>query len=432
MVLQKEWFGTIPAILLVGAIGFSASFSAGRLPDGKVIEIRAEDILLVVLGLVWIANFFITKRRSIERPPLFLPIIAWLSVVCISTLTNLLFGDIELKRGFFYTLKEIEFFFIYFYLFYHLRSRQAVQWMMKLWIAIAVVEIAWILFQIVFGLKITYYYSYTTLIEPEGSSPGGGFLLLIFVFLLNVFLYHYVRANIPLLQKGLLAVATFLPVVGIWTSGSRVVLLGFIGAIFFTAFLYARKSHLMPVFLGLIALAIIGGGLLLWQISIEPPSFLVGRDGETYRLADIKTILREINPENPNSRVSIWTGTITELSKQPLLLFLGRGKSAQLEGGQSHNYYLQVLTETGIVGSFLFFILILSIIKIAWQGFAKSKDSFTIGLSAGLLTATVAILLLSMYQESFQVVKIAEVYWVFTAITMAGMRLSNASPERKP
>ena len=74
---KKEY---LPLILLAAAIGLSPSFSAGMLEGGRVIEIRVEDILIVILGLVWLSNFLISGRKKVEKPPLFLPILAWLGI----------------------------------------------------------------------------------------------------------------------------------------------------------------------------------------------------------------------------------------------------------------------------------------------------------------------------------------------------------------
>jgi len=73
---------------------------------------------------------------------------------------------------------------------------------------------------------------------------------------------------------------------------------------------------------------------------------------------------------------------------------------------------------------FLFFILIGSIIKIAWQGFSKGEDSLIIGLCSGLLMAILAILILAIPGAAFRIVTIPEVYWSFVAITFATLRIT--------
>ena len=47
-----------------------------------------------------------------------------------------------------------------------------------------------------------------------------------------------------------------------------------------------------------------------------------------------------------------------------------------------------------------------------------SGDNLTTGLSAGLIAATLGMMASSVFAESFQVVKISEIYWVFVALTL--------------
>lgn len=61
MAIKKNCYKNLPLILLTTAIALSPSFSAGMIEGGRVIEIRIEDILIVVLELIWIANFSISK-----------------------------------------------------------------------------------------------------------------------------------------------------------------------------------------------------------------------------------------------------------------------------------------------------------------------------------------------------------------------------------
>jgi len=63
--------------------------------------------------------------------------------------------------------------------------------------------------------------------------------------------------------------------------------------------------------------------------------------------------------------------------------------------------------------------LIFVIIKKSFKGFLSKKNPFIIGLSSGLFVATLTMLLISIPAEAFIVVKIAETYWFFAAITMA-------------
>jgi len=188
--MKKSFLEILPVFLLVLAIGFSPSFSAGKIESGKDLEIRVEDILLVIFGLVWLFGFLISGKRSIEKPPLFFPILAWVGVGFFSVLINWILGNISYSQGFFFFFKEVEIFFLYFYVYYHLENFSQIKFIIKTWIFIVLINIGWIIYELVTGLTLTYHYGPTPFIEPNGPLPAGGFFLMIFVFLFNVFLFY--------------------------------------------------------------------------------------------------------------------------------------------------------------------------------------------------------------------------------------------------
>lgn len=408
--MKKSWLKILPVVLLAAAIALSPSFSAGEIEGGRVIEIRVEDFLIVILGLIWIANFLISGRKKVEKPPLFLPILAWLGIGFFSVLTNWIFGNIRIFHGFFFFLKEIEFFLLYFYLFYHIRSFSSAKFIVKVWIFLGLINVGWIVYQMISGLKLTYYYGPTPLIEPKGPLPAGSFFLLIFIFLLNVLLYYYFNLDISKFKKGILAIAAVSPVIGVFTSGSRASFLGLILALILTFFFYSLKKGFLKSFL--IAIFV-----LLFISSI----FIFSQELVVKRFLDIEGIFWNLNPENPVSRTSIWISRLSEASKRPLFFFFGLGKSVF---GESHSQYVRNFVETGIIGSLVFLILMFAIIKKSWRGFSREKNPFLDGLSFGLLVATLTLLFISISAEAFIVVKISEVYWFFVALTMAILSLN--------
>ena len=193
--LSQRWVKYIPVVLIALAIGLSPSFSIGEISTGRDLEIRLEDLLIVVLGIVWIAGLLRLRKTRLERPPLLIPILVWLGIGFFSLLTNWLFQNLIFQRSFFFFLKEVEFFAFYFYVFYHIKNIDVVRILIKTWILIGVIHASWILFEVITGLRITYYYGPTLFIEPEGTFPGGGFLLILFAFLLQFLLSFLLLLN---------------------------------------------------------------------------------------------------------------------------------------------------------------------------------------------------------------------------------------------
>lgn len=116
-------------------------------------------------------------------------------------------------------------------------------------------------------------------------------------------------------------------------------------------------------------------------------------------------------------RIDFIKKSAQEASEKESLMsfFIGMGAGSV---GEVHNQYLRNFIETGIIGSIIFLILIFAIIRKSWQGFLKNEDNFLVGLSAGLLIATLAMLFCGFATSPFIVVKPSEVYWFFAAMIM--------------
>lgn len=398
-----------PLILLASAIAFSPGFGVGELADGsKIIEIRVEDILLIILGIFWIAHILISGRKNIEKPPLLIPILAWLGFGLLSSLTNLIIGNLDVSRTFFFFVKEIEFFVFYFYVFYHIRNIDAAKLLVKIWLVLGALNGGWILFELITGIQFTFYYGPTLFAEPENPFGSGMFFLLIFAFLLNVFLYYYSRLPISFLRKTVITAGIGMPVFGIFASGSQTAFLGFIIALLASFLLYIAKSNL-PLSLPFFLVIFVVIGFTFVMIILAP--YLIQRQ------ISFEKIAFELDPSQdmPPSRAYIWRGEIVRPFQDPLRVLIGLGKSSVTE---AHNHYIRNFVETGILGFLLFLLLLFAILKRSFHAFFKGNNPFLLGVSAGLIVTTLVMLMAAMTAEAFLAVKISEVYWFFTGITM--------------
>ncbi|MDP2967219.1 MAG: hypothetical protein Q8N87_02300 [bacterium] len=409
----KEVIKILSLIFLAGAIAFSPSFSVGTLADGKIIEIRIEDILIFVFGLLLIISFLASEKTKIERPPLFFPILAWLGIGLLSVLTNWVFSNLSLDRGFFYFLKEFLFFVFYFYVFWGIKKIDTAKLLVKIWLLFALVNVLYVLYQMATGFRAGEYG--TAAIGEWGVFPTGAFFLLLFIFLFNVFLYYFLHLNISIIKKIGLGLLTFSPVLGVFGSASKTNFFALVLALFLTFFFFfLRKINFKTILVFILA--------IVFMVSMF--SFALKNVHDTIRVKEIIPVfsLEPLWENYKSSRLTaikpIFKASLESSAHFP---FLGMGKGYV---GEAHNQYLRNFIEVGIIGSLIFFILIFAIIKKSWQGFSRNRDGFAVGLSAGLLVATLALLFISFATEPVIVVKPSSVYWFFAAITMAVLNLN--------
>ncbi|HLB02864.1 MAG TPA: hypothetical protein VJM77_07015, partial [Nitrospiria bacterium] len=94
--------------IMVGELGRRATLERG-------VTLRLDDFLLIIVGFSWLARIAIYKELGLsKRTPLNLPILYYMLTCIISTLMGILAGRVNPMTGFFFVLKYLEFFFVYF------------------------------------------------------------------------------------------------------------------------------------------------------------------------------------------------------------------------------------------------------------------------------------------------------------------------------
>jgi len=415
--MKIKILNVMPAALIAIAIALSPSFSAGVIESGRMLEIKVEDILIIILGAIFVFNILLLKKTNIQKPPLFIPITAWIAISLFSILLNLILKNITASNGLFFFVKEVEFFIIYFLVFYSIKSLSGAKSIIKLLVFLGVINAGWIIFQIVTSLRLTYYYGPTSFIEPDSPFISGGFFLLFFIFLSNLFLFYYRHLKISNFKKISIGLLCFFPIVGVLSSGSRTTLFSLIPSIILIFIFYLFKENYIKKLFSFILFFIF---TIIITVSIILPTI-----PGSYRILDTENIVNELNIQNTNksSRVNIWKNQIIRLTEKPLYLTFGFGKSFLLDNQQPHNQYLQNIVDTGIIGFIAFLVILYLIIKISLKNFLEGKDAFIVGISAALVSITFSMLIMSFAAEAFRVVKISELYWFLVALSMASIVL---------
>jgi len=407
----------ISLVLLALAIGLTPCIPVGIIEGlERQIDVRGEDIWILVLAIIWIASFLKFRRLKLDKPPLFLPIVFWLGIGFLSLLINYFFGNLNVPRGFFYFAKELQLFFVYFFTFFSIRSLSSAKLLIRLWVAIGLANIAWVFYQLFFTKRGLGEYG-TAALNEGGVFPTGAFFLLLFIFLFNWWLYSFWRKSAVSWQKEYLSLAAILSIiVGILGTLSKTVFVGFWFALVLSVALYVWNTKTLKAAFASFLLFVGVGAFTLGAYFILILPSIEGAE----RLSDIKSPVKIIDSAQrgriepiviPQFQAAL-SGTIAEH-------LFGRGKGAIFMGTESHNQYLRNFVETGIAGSIAFLILIGAIIVRAWKGFKQKNGGLAAGLAAGVMAATLTMLFMSFVVDSFIVVKANMAYWFFLGLAMA-------------
>ena len=394
-------------VILIFSMLLSPELNVGGIP-GRAVVIRVDDIFLFVVFLGWLAKMAVNKELGLFRAtPINRPIIAYISICLVATFLGIIRGDTNIRHAFFYLLKYIEYFLLFFMVVNNLRTRkQAKVFVFFILLACFLVCLyAW--WQIPAGGRVSAPF------EGRSGEPNtfAGYLLLMMGITLGIFIYIR-QAGLRFLLGGFFI---FISIPFLYTL-SRGGWLGF-----------------LPMYLAFLILSRRGKGfLLLLLISVlvlAPfifPKAVTSRARATFTPGKTYAVLgREITiDESGAARIASLESSLKKWSKRPIL-----GYGVPGGGSVSDVQYGRILREIGVVGFLAFIWLMVILFKTAWRSFTCVRvDDFGRGLSLGLICALVGLLVMGVAAEVFIIVRIMEPFWFLAAIVVV---LPEISPSVK-
>lgn len=196
------------------------------------------------------------------------------------------------------------------------------------------------------------------------------------------------------------------------------------GLIFFTGvyvvlFLFSRGAYL-GMLAGLFAIALIRKKILLipiillfifWQ-SILPQSVVD-------RIKYTKNEETGMLDDSSQKRLNVWENSIQLFKENPItgggyciFPYLG------YELGDTHNIYMKVLAEQGIIGVILLLILFWLALKSSLKLYKTAQDSLLKGLGLGFLGCIVATMTTNIFGDRWTYLQLGAYYWVFLALVV--------------
>jgi len=207
------------------------------------------------------------------------------------------------------------------------------------------------------------------------SNDFGSYLIVMICILLSIF-FSKSRS----LRERVFIVIVSLPICGAFlATHSRGAWLGFVVALLFLTFIKSKKLFIV----------------ILIMISLSP---LYLPEGIKKRFADIKTMKTE---GTAWERMKLWSGTINMIRSHPVI---GYGVNTYTKNfpkykpedyadvRYTHNSYLHMASEIGIVGAGLFIIFLATILISTKRAIYKLQDGINRDLALGLLAGTVGFL----------------------------------------
>ena len=381
-------------IILIFSMLLSPEFVTGE-TTARAVKIRADDIFLIVIFCGWLAKMAINKELGLLRTTrLNKPIMIYILICLFATFLGVVAGRMNAKSAFFFLIKYIEYFLLFFMVANNLKTvRQAKKFVFFLLLTCLLVSI-YASGQIRGGERVSAPF------ESAGSEPNtfAGYLILM-ISLIIAFIIYPPSVKQRMALFGLLAVAGTSFLMTLSRSGW----ISFFPAIM-TLILATKKYRFQLVTLVLIAAI---------ALPIFAPEKVRARIDETFTpLRHYKFMGKGIGvDESTAARIDSWGIGIKRWAAKPIF---GYGIPA---GAVIDNQYMRVLNESGIIGFSVFMWILFTIFSITREAYvAAGEDYFKRAVSLGLLAGFMGLLILSSAASVFILIRIMEPFWFLVAI----------------
>ncbi len=134
-------------------------------------------------------------------------------------------------------------------------------------------------------------------------------------------------------------------------------------------------------------------------------------------------------------RVDLWTQSKEMFLSSPVF---GRGYATFQMGDHTdnlkdtHNWYVKVLTETGVIGGIFAVLILAQLVRAGWSLYRRAVDPLYKALGLGFLLAMVSCIVSNLFGDRWTYVEIMGLLWVLAAATLRASQLIADGAEKLP
>lgn len=134
-------------------------------------------------------------------------------------------------------------------------------------------------------------------------------------------------------------------------------------------------------------------------------------------------------------RVDLWQNAWRNIQRSPIV---GTGFATFQLGEHidnlkdTHNWYVKVMVETGIVGLALVLTMLTQIVLLGFRLFRRATDPLYRGLGLGLVVAMSSCLVANFFGDRWTYLEITGLLWVLVAATARALQLTTSTPASAP
>ena len=419
-------------VLLIFSMLLSPELGGGVVDSSRSLVVRYDDILLVIIFLSWFAKSALFKDKPfITSTPVQTPILLYTATCIVATALGVIRGDVDPKASFFYVLKYVEYFLLYFMTINILESEEDVKKYLRYGLIVAVlVTIYAYYFYYSYGgdaratapfevplnrdhfmdverfaaereqvRALAAAYPHVHVVEP--ASLGGYYLVVfgllmamltqtggyVFLAALGLLIFMFPAFLLTFSRSSYIGFTAMIPALFILSKKRRLFMLGFVSA-------------------GIIAISLLPGisGKVMDRITMTYQGAYATQTFQTGVGGAVKL------EDSAASRVhSLRRIFLEKLPKHPIF---GWGVTGV---GLCDTQYALVPGETGILGSIFFVWMLFRLFFTAKTVFYAYSTPLIKALALGFMVMLIGLLFQSLGVNSFVIVRIMEPFWFLAA-----------------
>jgi O-antigen ligase len=163
--------------------------------------------------------------------------------------------------------------------------------------------------------------------------------------------------------------------------------------------------------------------LLAWESIV--PNAVRDRVFMTYQEGELDSSAEE--------RIAIWKDALDVITHNPVL---GRGFDTYEFMGRvglyrdTHNYYLKIILELGLVGLFFFLWMVGSACRMSWRLFRTASDPVLGAIGCALFATLVCAAVVNLFGDRWSFLQVNGFLWVFMGMAARGLWLIQREAEQ--
>jgi len=367
--------------------------------ESRGVTLRLDDILLTLVCVTWMFRMAIFKELgTVRTTPINQPIALYWLAALFATILGV-FADRVGGYGFFFVIKYLEFFVLFYMIINHLHDEDAIKrYLMVMLITCIVASLAGIA-QIPSGARVSAPF------EGELGEPNsfGGYLVLMFSVVLGIFLQMPRGRRWYWLLLSLVVI-----LVPLAFTESRSSYLSFVVAI--GCFIVLSKNKRLLIAGCLVAMVVLP--FVLPKNVVDRVMFTFNQAEQQGQLAvgGIKI------DTSTTERLRSWSNVLTKYFPEHPLMGVGVTGGPFLDA-----QYPRVLLETGMLGLFLFLWFLRRVWVLLRQCYDEIKDPILNGASLGAICGFAGLLVHAIGANTFIIVRIMEPFMILIGLLMAAL-----------